>query len=80
MADDRAALLAKLDELDKKEMGAEQKRVVARLHRIRMEAAEAAVLEEASDGPVMTALNMAEEAAQLGVRLAELQVAEAQGS
>jgi len=80
MADERAALLAKLEELDKKEMGAEQKRIVARLHEIRLEASRLAVEEKADEGPLMKALNLAEEGAQLGVRLAELQVAEAQGS
>lgn len=78
MADDRAALVAKLAELDKKEMGAEQKRIVVRLHEIRTEAARAAVAEESDTGPLMKALNLAEEASQLGVRLADLQVAEAQ--
>ena len=74
MADDRAALLAKLDELDKKEMGTEQKRITARLHAIRAKASELAVAEESDSGPLMDALNLAEEAAQLGVRLADLQV------
>jgi hypothetical protein len=74
MADDRAALLAKLDELNQKEMGAEQKRIKARLLAIRAKASELAVAEEETSGPLMDALNLAEEAAQLGTRLADLQV------
>lgn len=78
MADDRAALEAKLAELDKKELGAEALRAIARLHAIRAQAS--ALIMNYNANPkaeepgalFLTAANLAEEAAQLGVRLSEL--------
>lgn len=78
MADDRQALLDKLAELDKKELGAEAVRNIQRLHAIRAEAS--LMIVQYNDSPkaqepadlFLKAANLAEEAAQLGVRLSEL--------
>ena len=73
MADSREALLEKLAALDAKSLNAEQQSLRARLLEIRADAAKRAAAADESDGPLMKALNLAEEAAQHGVRICDIQ-------
>ena len=78
MSTEREALQAKLAELDKKELGAEALRLVARLHAIRAKASQLIVDYNANPKATepgalfLEVANLAEEAAQHGVRLSEL--------
>ena len=75
---EREKLLKQLAELDQRALGEEAARLVARLHEIRMEAAKSVVaLNEAKTKDDIAAVaqkaaNLAEEAGQHGIRLAEI--------
>lgn len=73
MAESREALVEKLAALDAKDLNAEQQQLRARLLEIRAEAAKLAAASDQSDGPLIKALNLAEEASQHGARLADIQ-------
>ena len=72
MAKTREQLLEELAALDDKALDAEQKRLKARLLEIRVLAAKSAAEHPEDDGPLMAALNLAEEAAQHGDRLLQI--------
>jgi len=76
MAATKEELLAQIAQIEQSELGAEAKRIVARLHAIRAQASQLVVAandgEVKSDEIAQTALNLAEEAAQHGVRLSEI--------
>jgi hypothetical protein len=78
MSEERDKLVAKLAELDQQELGKESARIVARLREIWTEAAKLIV--SVNDNPKLdreeafrAAANLAEEAAQHGIRLTEIQ-------